>query len=87
MKAILSFTDCMNDSKKVFGVLTANNIQILKTKHKPDSIHPYVAIRVANLNELKDVLYELNQQTLYGVEMVRFASERSLAERIKRFFE
>ena len=50
-------------------------------------IHPYVTIRAANLNELKDVLHELNQQTLYGVEMVKFASERSLAERIKKFFE
>ena len=52
MKAILKYTDCLHDGKRVSSVLYENNIQILRIR-PGKSIYPQVTIHVYADSEIK----------------------------------
>lgn len=87
MKAILQYTDCMGDAKNVFGVLALNNIEIIKTKQKSFSIYPLITIRVKDANTLNKILEQLNEESVYGVRVIKVKSDKSFIERLKILFE
>lgn len=70
MKAILKYTDCLHDGKRVSSVLYENNIQILRIR-PGKSIYPQVTIHVNDYDELNMLIQKLNDVCLYGVEVVK----------------
>ena len=70
MKAILKYTDCLHDGKRVSSVLYENNIQILRIR-PGKSIYPQVTIHVNDYDELNMLIQKLNDACLYGVEVVK----------------
>lgn len=87
MKAILQYTDCMGDAKNVFGVLALNNVEVIKTKEKQFSIYPLITIRVKDTEFLNKIIKQLNEESLYGVRVVKVKSDKSFIERVKMLFE
>lgn len=87
MKVILQYTNCMCDDKNVFGVLALNNIEIIKTKQGRYSIYPLVTIRVKDTEFLNKIIKQLNEESLYGVRVVKVKSDKSFIERVKMLFE
>lgn len=83
MKAILQYTDL--DDKHVFGVLSKNNVEIIKTKQKEFSIYPQITIRIKDIDTLNKILEQLNRESVYGIRLIRTKSEQTFCERIKRF--
>ena len=73
MKATLKYTNCLNDGRRVFSVLSRNDVQILRTK-SGKSIYPQVTIRVGSYDELNLLVQILNKECLYGVEVVKISS-------------
>ena len=69
MKVILQYTDCMSDDKNVFGVLARNNVEVIGTKQKQYSIYPLITIRVKDTDTLNKILEQLNEKSVYGVEL------------------
>ena len=60
MKATLKYTNCLNDGRRVFSVLSRNDVQILRTKSgKP--IYPQLTIRVGSYDELNLLVQILNK--------------------------
>ena len=82
MIAILKYTDCMNDGKNVFGILSKNNVIILKTKRKQFDIYPEIKIKIKDTFELNKLLYELNEVSIYGVNLMKIKSEEGFFEKI-----
>lgn len=80
MKAVLQYTDCMCDGKRVFGILYTLNVKILKTKKDKYSIYPKITIKVKDELELYNILEEINSNTIYGVRLLKV--KKSLFERI-----
>ena len=87
MKAILQYTDCMGDAKNVFRVLALNNVEVIKTKEKQFSIYPLITIRVKDTEFLNKIIKQFNEESLYGVRVVKVKSDKSFIERVKMLFE
>lgn len=87
MKAVLRYTDCMLDGQNVFRVLSAHDIEILKTKQKPYNIYPEVTIRIKGNNELNRLVSSLNRNCHYEVRVLSIKSEDGFIQKIKRVFE
>ena len=60
MKATLKYTNCLNDGRRVFSVLSRNDVQILRTK-SGKSIYPQITIRVGSYDELNLLVQILNK--------------------------
>lgn len=73
MKATLKYTNCLNDGRRVFSVLSRNDVQILRTK-SGKSIYPQLTIRVGSYDELNLLVQILNKECLYGVEVVKISA-------------
>lgn len=73
MKATLKYTNCLNDGRRVFSVLSRNDVQILRTK-SGKSIYPQLIIRVGSYDELNLLVQILNKECLYGVEVVKISA-------------
>lgn len=86
MLAILQYTECLQDGRNVYRILAKNNAEIVKTVRKCGSIYPKIVIRVEDINELNDLLEQLNDFSIYGVRMLKIKSERTISERLRRFF-
>lgn len=86
MKAVLKYTDCLQDGRKVFNTLAVRNVEILKTK-QGCSIYPQITIRIKDTNELNQLVSALNKNCNYEVRVVKVKSESGLIEKIKRIFE
>lgn len=71
LKAILQYTDCLQDGRNVFSVLAQNNIQILKTQNPIFGICPKVTVMFEDSLQLNRVLYDLNQKCRYEVRLVK----------------
>ena len=71
LKAILQYTDCLQDGRNVFRVLAQNNIQILKTQNPIFGIYPKVTVMFEDNLQLNRVLYDLNQKCRYEVRLVK----------------
>lgn len=87
MKAILQYTDCMCDDKNIFGVLAKNNVEVIKTKQGQFSIYPLITIRVKDTDALNKILEQLNEESVYGVRVVKVKSDKSFIERLKMLIE
>jgi len=86
MLAILQYTECLMDGRNVYRILAKNNAEIVKTVRKCGSIYPKIVIRVEDINELNDLLEQLNDFSIYGVRLLKIKSERTISERLRRFF-
>ena len=86
MKAVLKYTDCLQDGRNVFHTLAVRNVEILKTK-QGFSIYPQITIRIKDTDELNQLVSELNKNCRYEVRVVKVKSESGLIEKIKRIFE
>jgi hypothetical protein len=71
IKAVLRYTDCLQDGKNVYTVLTKNKVTIIGTK-RGSSVHPKVTVLLKNYAQLSDILQELNTYCDYEVSLVRY---------------
>ena len=85
MKAVLEYTNCLQDGKNIFKILANNNIEVLKTR-LCTSLYPKIIIRIENYSELMNLVYELNNGSIYGVRVVRTVPCVSILDLIKDFF-
>lgn len=94
MRAILRYTECLQDGKNVFRVLARQNVKILQTKQRAYSIYPEITVLVSSRQELNEILYELNQNCVYEVQLVKtqasvkcdFCKMRDCCSKIKKVF-
>lgn len=92
MRAVLRYTDCMQDGRKVFLALTQSNIKILKTEQH--GICPEITIFVEDRQKLNELVAVLNKHCCYEVSIVRteasnvcdFCSNYDFCPRYKKFF-
>ena len=85
MKAVLQYTNGLQDGKNVFRILANNNIEVLKTKYST-SLNPKIIIRIEGYGKLMNLVYELNKGSIYGVRVVRTIPRVSILGLIKEFF-
>lgn len=71
IRATLRYTDCLQDGKNVFEVLTRNNIPIIKIKASL-SIYPKIIILCKDYTELQAILYALNTSCSYEVRLIHY---------------
>lgn len=71
MRAILRYTNCLQDGKRVFYVLAGQHIEIIKTKVRPFNIYPEITVLVEDHSQLNKLLKELNQVCNYEVCLVK----------------
>lgn len=85
MIAVIKYTDCMNDTNIVFGVLSQLNANIVKTDNKQYTIYHNITLCVENVEEINKILSVLNNKTTYGV--VLLSCKKTFGERIKELFQ
>ena len=71
IKAILRYTDCLQDGKKVFTILAHNKITVVGTKSNW-SVYPKVVVLVKDYDHLSCLLHELNTSCAYEVRLVKY---------------
>lgn len=71
IKAVLRYTDCLQDGRKVYTVLTNNKVTVLGTKHSW-SMYPRVVVLVKDYDHLSCLLHELNISCTYEVRLVKY---------------
>ena len=69
IKAVIRYTDCLGDERKVNYYLSNSNAKIIKTKRQ--SICPRVTIIVDTMKELNEIVSVLNRESIYGVSVVK----------------
>ena len=94
MRAILRYTDCLQDGKNVFRVLAENDVEILRTKQRSYSIYPEITILIANQQKLNELLGKLNCGCTYEVRLMKtqkgnvcdYCKERGCCSSLKKLF-
>jgi hypothetical protein len=78
IKAVLRYTDCLQDGKKVYTMLTNNKVLIVGTK-RSWSMYPRIIIMLKNYDQLSSILHELNATCSYEVRLLKHTTvkERS----------
>ena len=71
IKAVLRYTDCLQDGRKVFAVLTNNKVTVVGTKYNW-SMYPRVIVLVKDYDHLSCLLHELNTSCIYEVRLVKY---------------
>lgn len=71
MKAIIQYTDCMQDNRNIYMKLAECPCVVLKEK-AGWSIYPKITIVVDTYLDLQQTLYELNNVSIYGVNLVKW---------------
>ena len=71
IKATLRYTDCLQDGRKLYGVLTNNKVVIAGTK-RSWSMYPRVVILVKDYEHLSCLLHELNASCTYEVRLMGY---------------
>lgn len=74
IKATLRYTDCLQDGREVFQILTRHQVIILKTRTPIFAIFPKIVALFKDYNELQDVLYQLNNNCKYEVRLVKWTN-------------
>ena len=75
IKAVLRYTDCLQDGKKVYSVITNNKIAIVGTK-RSWSMYPRIVILVKDYDHLSRLLYALNSVCHYEVRLIKYYAVR-----------
>lgn len=70
IKATLRYTDCLQDGRKLYEVLTNNKVVIVSTK-RSWSMYPRAVILVKNYDQLSSILHELNAKCTYEVRLIK----------------
>ena len=70
IKAVLRYTDCLQDGRKVYEVLTNNKVIIVGTK-RSWSMYPRIVILLNNYDQLSSILHELNNKCTYEVRLLK----------------
>lgn len=68
MVATIRYTDCLQDKRIVFGVLSQLNAHVLWTQTVAWGINYKIKLQVESVDELNQILAVLNRNTTYGVE-------------------
>jgi hypothetical protein len=71
IKATLRYTDCLQDGRKLYEVLTNNKVVIASTK-RSWSMYPRVVILVKDYDYLSCLLHELNAKCTYEVRLLKY---------------
>lgn len=71
IKAVLRYTDCLQDGRKVYSVLTNNKVTIVGTK-RSWSMYPRIVVLVKDYDHLSCLLHELNASCTYAVLLVKY---------------
>ena len=71
IKAILRYTDCLRDGKKVYTALTNNKVTIVGTQ-RSWSMYPRVVILVKDYDHLSCLLHGLNASCTYEVRLLKY---------------
>ena len=71
IKAVLRYTDCLQDGRKVYSVLTNNKIPIVGTK-QGWSMYPRITVLLKDYDQLNNVLYALNHTCTYEVRLIKY---------------
>lgn len=71
IKAVLRYTDCLQDGRKVFAVLTNNKATVVGTRYNW-SMYPRVIVLVKDYDHLSCLLHELNTSCTYEVRLVKY---------------
>lgn len=71
IKAILRYTDCLHDGRKVYTVLTNNRVTVLGTK-RSWSMYPRVVVLVKDYDHLSRLLHELNTSCSSEVRLIKY---------------
>lgn len=71
IKAVLRYTDCMDDKRRVNYYLSESNVIIIKTREPSGTIYHKVTILVESMTKLNEIMSLLNNKTLYGVTLVK----------------
>ncbi len=85
MKAILKYTDCLQDGRNVFNTLAIKNVEILRTKSGL-SIYPKITIRIKDHEKLNELISALNRICKYEVRVVKVMNEDNIIKRIRNIF-
>ena len=75
LRAVLKYTNCSQDGRKVFRILASHKVEILHTWSFL-TMYPRVTIRIKDYDELNDILYDLNKQSSYEVRVVKVKKEK-----------
>lgn len=71
MIAVLRYTDCLEDGKMVFRIITKKGGYILKTRRLFCGICPRITVLVRDAEHLNSMLEELNSHCTYEVSLVK----------------
>ena len=75
LRVVLKYTDCLQDGRNVFRILTSHNVEILRTCSF-FTMHPKVTIRINDNSKLNDILYDLNNKCSYEVSVIKIKKEK-----------
>lgn len=75
IKATLRYTDCLQDGRKVYEVLTNNKVAIIGTK-RGWSIYPRVVVLLKDYEQLSNVLHELNARCAFEVRLIKYRTAK-----------
>ena len=73
IKALLRYDKL--DRNRVVKVLTANNIIIKQMYDGLDSFKPKIVCMFENETQMNSILYAMNNNSYYGVELLRYREE------------
>ncbi len=71
VKAVLQYTDCLQDGKTFFSVLSNHTVIILKSKSSLCSTAVKVTVIMRDYLELHKLIGQLNRQCTYEVRVVK----------------
>lgn len=86
LKVVLKYTDCLQDGRNVFEILTRNNVEILKTR-QIFICDPKIVIRIKNYDKLNMIVSELNQICRYEVRIVSVKQDKCFRDFIRKLFK
>ena len=71
IKAVLRYTDCMQDGRNVYAVLTSKMVPIIRTS-RSWSMYPKITILLRDYEHLNNILNILNTKCTYEVRLVKY---------------
>lgn len=86
MKAVLKYTDCLQDGRNVFNTLAIRNVEILRTRSGL-SIYPRITIRVKDNHELNQLVSALNRSCTYEVRVVKIKPDGNIINSLNKIFK
>ena len=86
MKAVIKYTDCLQDGKNVFNTLAIRNVEILKTRQGL-SIYPQITIHIKDNDELNQLISALNRNCIYEVRVVKVKPDRNIIDSLRKIFK